>query len=185
VIDASGRSAIVLSRRQALRTGVVAACATLLGGTAGASHPSRRLDLYSVNTGESCTVEYMVRGRYYRDALLEVNQLMRDHRSGDIHPIDPTLLDLLHDLRRVLGSKQPAHIVCGYRSPTTNARKLAAGRRVARNSYHLRGQAVDVFFPDRKVRDLRRAALRFGTGGVGHYPRAGFVHLDTGPVRSW
>jgi uncharacterized protein YcbK (DUF882 family) len=56
---------------------------------------------------------------------------------------------------------------------------------VARNSYHLRGQAVDLFFPDRSTRNLRQAALRLGRGGVGYYPGSGFVHVDTGPVRAW
>jgi uncharacterized protein YcbK (DUF882 family) len=28
-------------------------------------------------------------------------------------------------------------------------------------------------------------ARALGLGGVGYYPRSGFVHLDTGPVRYW
>jgi uncharacterized protein YcbK (DUF882 family) len=32
---------------------------------------------------------------------------------------------------------------------------------------------------------LRDAALDLREGGVGYYPRSGFVHVDTGPVRCW
>ena len=45
--------------------------------------------------------------------------------------------------------------------------------------------AVDVRLDGYAVRALRRAALALGRGGVGDYPRSGFVHLDTGRVRRW
>jgi uncharacterized protein YcbK (DUF882 family) len=32
---------------------------------------------------------------------------------------------------------------------------------------------------------LRNAALSLGAGGVGYYPKGQFVHVDTGPVRTW
>jgi len=32
---------------------------------------------------------------------------------------------------------------------------------------------------------VHRLATDLQWGGVGYYPRASFVHLDTGPVRSW
>lgn len=56
---------------------------------------------------------------------------------------------------------------------------------MARHSYHLSSKAIDVFLPTRELGDLRRAGLALGAGGVGYYPRAGFVHLDVGPVRTW
>jgi uncharacterized protein YcbK (DUF882 family) len=56
---------------------------------------------------------------------------------------------------------------------------------VADNSLHMRGQAMDVMLPGRSVAQLRAAGLELGMGGVGYYPRTGFVHLDTGPVRRW
>jgi uncharacterized protein YcbK (DUF882 family) len=35
------------------------------------------------------------------------------------------------------------------------------------------------------TRNLRRAAIAMRRGGVGYYPAADFVHLDTGRVRTW
>lgn len=176
-----------LGRRAALRLGATAIGAALLGGPtqAFAAATTRRLDLYAVNTGERLRAEYTVAGRYQADAIAAVSRLMRDHRTGDVHPIDPTLLDALHALGRRLGVSRPLHVVCGYRSLETNRRKLAAGQRVARNSYHLSGRAADVVVPGRSSAMVRRAAVSLRVGGVGYYPRSGFVHLDTGPVRTW
>lgn len=177
----------VLARRTVLRVGAAALGVALVGrpAAARAGLPTRRLDLYAVNTGERLRAEYVVGGRYLPDALDAVSRLMRDHRSGAVHPIDPSLLDALHRLAVRLETTQPIHVVCGYRSPETNRRKLAAGERVAANSFHLHGRAVDLAVPGRSSAVVRRAALSLRLGGVGHYPRAGFVHVDTGPVRTW
>ncbi|MBU2039081.1 MAG: DUF882 domain-containing protein, partial [Gammaproteobacteria bacterium] len=29
------------------------------------------------------------------------------------------------------------------------------------------------------------AALAMGNGGVGYYPKSGFIHIDTGRTRHW
>jgi uncharacterized protein YcbK (DUF882 family) len=50
---------------------------------------------------------------------------------------------------------------------------------------HIEGKAIDVYLPDRALKELRRAALVLGRGGVGYYPESHFVHLDVGPVRTW
>ena len=56
---------------------------------------------------------------------------------------------------------------------------------VAKKSYHMRGMAVDIHLPDRSLSHLRKTALELKSGGVGYYPKSGFVHIDTGKVRSW
>jgi len=45
--------------------------------------------------------------------------------------------------------------------------------------------AIDIQLPGRALPDLRAAAIRLARGGVGYYPRSGFVHVDVGRVRSW
>jgi uncharacterized protein YcbK (DUF882 family) len=73
----------------------------------------------------------------------------------------------------------------GYRSPATNARLAEAGGGVARRSLHMEGRAIDIRVPGLDLRDVHRAALTMGAGGVGFYARSQFVHLDTGRVRRW
>jgi uncharacterized protein YcbK (DUF882 family) len=56
---------------------------------------------------------------------------------------------------------------------------------VAKNSYHIKGMAIDLRLSDRRLKDVRAAALALKGGGVGYYPKPDFVHMDTGRVRTW
>ena len=95
------------------------------------------------------------------------------------------VLDLLGMLRRRLETNEPFLIVSGYRSPTTNHLMYLRGAGVASNSYHIHGMATDLWVEGRDLRHVRNAALSMRCGGVGYYPRSGFVHVDCGPVRTW
>jgi uncharacterized protein YcbK (DUF882 family) len=102
-----------------------------------------------------------------------------------VKAIDPQLLDLLYGLSRLLDTNEPFHVLSGYRSPATNARLRRSNRRVAINSLHLVGKAVDIRLPGRQTAVLKRAAVTLQAGGVGYYPRKNVLHVDTGPVRYW
>ncbi|SDE21858.1 DUF882 domain-containing protein [Rhodospira trueperi] len=145
----------------------------------------RSLALDNIHTGERLNVTYMENGHYLPDALQAINHIMRDRRTDAVAPIDPALLDLLSDIRRRLEARSPLEIISAYRAPGTNARMRQAGRGVAKNSYHIRGMAADIAIPGYGLADLRRLALTMGRGGVGYYPRSGFVHVDVGPPRAW
>lgn len=147
---------------------------------------SRDLTLYVESSGEKLALTYYENGRYLPDALQEVNYLLRDQQNGDVHNIDPELLDQLYQLRGVLGiSKKPFHILSGYRSPETNARMHRHQRGVATKSLHMSGKAVDIRLEGVKTRSIRDAALTLAQGGVGYYPHHNFVHVDTGNFRTW
>lgn len=181
------------SRLLTTRRGFVGLCggaaAALYSPTAfGAAKPSweRALSFDNIHTGERLTRVYWAEGRYIPQALAEINYILRDHRSGEVAAISTRLLDVLHGLHSTLGSSAPFQIISGYRSPETNAAMRDAGRRgVAKRSYHMEGMAIDVAVENRPVDILRRAALSLNAGGVGYYPKSGFVHVDVGPPRSW
>ena len=99
--------------------------------------------------------------------------------------MDILLLEHLNLVRRALGGTGEIHVISGYRSPEYNALLVKRGRRAARHSYHFEGQALDFYLPGTPLRAIRHAAMTLRYGGVGFYPRAGFVHLDCGPVRFW
>ncbi len=145
----------------------------------------RTLSFYSVNTQESLTVTYRRDGRYVQSELDKVNAFLRDSRNGDLVQMDPQLFDVLWHVQRNLGTDGPYQVLSAYRSPETNAWLASASRGVASDSLHMRGQAMDVKLPGFSPYQIREAARALGLGGVGYYPRSGFVHLDTGPVRYW
>jgi uncharacterized protein YcbK (DUF882 family) len=173
-------------------TGGTLACAlgvgVLLTSTAQASAETRTLSMYFTHTKESITVTYKRNGRYDQSALKKVNWFLRDWRRNEQTRMSLETLDLLWELHADLGSKKPIHIVSAYRSPKTNAMLKRIGRKVARTSQHMRGNAIDFYFPDVPVEKIMGSALIRKVGGVGYYPRSGkygFVHIDSGNVRHW
>ncbi|MBP7778655.1 MAG: DUF882 domain-containing protein [Acidobacteria bacterium] len=172
-------------RRRFLKTLAVASASLIARPRQALAAPARALGFRHLHTGETLSVEYAEGGRYLPDALAAVDRLLRDFRTGEIHPIDPGLLDLLHGLARRLDTRQSFEIISGYRSPTTNAALRRRSEGVAAHSLHMVGQAVDVRVHGVPLTRLRSAALDLKSGGVGYYPVSNFVHVDTGRVRQW
>ena len=146
---------------------------------------SRSVAFDCLHTGEKLKVEYWNNGQYVPGALAEVNKVLRDFRTGDVHPIDPGLLDLLAKLRGTLDSRDPFQVISGYRSPHTNALLHERSDGVANHSLHMQGMAIDIRLGGRSLSDLHMAALSLKGGGVGYYPQSDFVHVDVGRVRRW
>jgi uncharacterized protein YcbK (DUF882 family) len=136
-------------------------------------------------TGERLNVPYWERGHMLIDALAEIDHFLRDSRNGKVHATDPAVLDILVAMRRHLGTEAPIHVVCGYRSPETNAMLAEQSDGVAKHSFHMEGMAIDIRIPGRDLSAMRAVALDLQAGGVGYYPRSNFLHVDSGPVRSW
>lgn len=160
-----------------------------LGTPAHSGGETRTISLYHVHTGESLTVTYMVDGRYVPSAMSKINYLLRDWRKNKVITIDPRTIDLVWELHADLGSTAPVHIVCGYRTASTNNFLHSIGRHVARESQHILGKAIDIYFPDVPTTKIRNSALVRQIGGVGYYSSGGgptgFVHVDSGHVRHW
>ena len=114
-----------------------------------------------------------------------VNHILRDWREDLVFQMDPRALDILSATQHLLNCNEPFEVVSGYRSRKTNAMLRRRSRAVARNSYQIKGMAVDISMQTRSVRQISRAGLSLGAGGVGRYSRAHFVPLESGPVRKW
>lgn len=145
----------------------------------------RTLRFTHTHTGERLAIEYFSGGTYLADALATVNYFLRDFRTGDVHDIDPGLLDLLHGLAAMTETSKPFQVISGFRSPATNDMLRHRSEGVAAGSLHMKGQAIDIRLGDVPLASLRRAALEVHRGGVGYYPASDFVHVDTGRVRTW
>jgi uncharacterized protein YcbK (DUF882 family) len=145
----------------------------------------RSVSFVHTHTGETLTAAYWKDGAYQPEVLQQVNHLLRDFRTNEVHAIDPALLDLLFELRTRVDSERAFHVISAYRSPKTNEmlRRSTAG--VAEHSMHMLGKAIDIrleSFPTDRLAEVARSLRR---GGVGYYRASDFVHVDTGRVRYW
>lgn len=179
------------SRRRFLQFGVAAASTLLLPEAFGnvlintPAAPERKLSLLNLHTGESLNATYWAEGQYQSGELAAINHILRDHRTGDVHPMDSDLLNLLNRLHQKMDAKQPFQVISGYRSPKTNAALSKSSNGVAKKSLHMQGKAIDIRLPGSQLSDLRNAAIACQTGGVGYYAKSNFIHIDTGRVRRW
>lgn len=145
----------------------------------------RELAFHNTHTGEQVSLTYFEKGEYLTDALQEIDNVFRDHRTGDVHPIDPNLLNILYKLQETLQVNKPFHIISGYRSPWSNGELHTHSNGVAKNSLHMQGKAVDIRIEGVDILDIRNTAIALQQGGVGYYPSSDFVHIDTGLARYW
>ena len=180
------------SRRHFLKTGLSACALLALPMAATSAHAAikkrpfeKKLSFLNLHTGERTRATYWANGRYIPEGMRAINNVLRDHRTGDRYTIDPDLFDILHLLQHKLGTKQEFHVISAYRSPASNEMLAARSDGVAKTSLHTSGQAIDIRLPGRRLSDLRKAALSLHAGGVGYYPSSNFVHVDTGRVRFW
>jgi uncharacterized protein YcbK (DUF882 family) len=115
----------------------------------------------------------------------KIKTFLRDFRTGDVHPIDPKLLDIICRIQAETASRGTIEIISGYRSPQTNNFLCHKSSDVAQKSLHMKGQAVDIRITDLRTRQLHKTATALRAGGVGYYAKSDFVHLDTGRFRTW
>ena len=143
------------------------------------------MSFYHTHTGERLHIKYACDEDCTPATLNRLNNFMRDFRTGDVHPIDPELLDILFAIRNKTGSRGVIEIISGYRSPKTNKLLRSASSGVAKKSLHMKGQALDIRLTDLDTAKLRDTAISLRRGGVGYYAKSDFVHIDTGRFRTW
>jgi uncharacterized protein YcbK (DUF882 family) len=158
-----------------------------LGQSNAVTDGDRSLKIYAIHTGQQETVVFKRDGVYDRAGLARLNYIVRDWRKNEIKQMDPHLFDLLWQVYQASGSTGAINVVCGYRSPDTNAMLRRRSKAVAQHSQHMLGKAMDFNIPGVPLAKLREIGLRMQIGGVGYYPTSGspFVHMDTGGVRMW
>jgi uncharacterized protein YcbK (DUF882 family) len=148
--------------------------------------PIYRLRLFHLHTSERIDVVYRVGDNYIPSAVDQLDEFLRDHRTGDVIQLDRRVFDLLHDLTAAAGRPEAEiDIVCGYRTPWSNNFLRTTTVGVAQYSLHMQGEAIDIRMPGVPTARLRDLALTLHRGGVGYYPESRFVHVDVGRVRRW
>jgi len=176
------------TRRRFLQIGLTAlACTAATPALAAMPRATgvKAIALHNLHTDERLSLAYWKNGVYSRPALARINHILRDHRSGEIYPMNLKLIDLLYDLQSRIEHRGAVEIISGYRAPRTNRIMASASNGVARHSYHTKGMALDIRLSGASLAKLRNTALDMRRGGVGYYPDSEFVHVDVGPVRKW
>ena len=103
-----------ISRRSFLRYTLGATAAIAMPVSYAGIMPSsvvRNLKLHNLHTEEKIALSYFEQGEYVTEALRDISYLLRDHRTGDVLAMDPRLIDLLFDLKGVLGTEQPLQVI--------------------------------------------------------------------------
>ena len=144
-----------------------------------------KISLIDVHTGESLTVAYRDdKGRYNDSALEAIDYTLRCHGSNREIPISLKLIELVDHLQDHFDAKQ-VKVVSGYRSASYNKMLRRKLRRVARESTHIHGLAMDIKIPGIHKKELGNFAKNLRAGGVGVYRSSTYVHVDVGEVRHW
>lgn len=149
-----------------------------------------RITLYNTHTGERLR-KFVYRkesGDYDPEALVAINRFMRCPYTHEVKEIDIRVIEFLNELDNKLGGDNEITVISGYRSQEYNdilRRRRGIRRRVAKNSLHLAGMAIDFNIPGVRLKKVRKKAEGMRWGGVGYYPRSRFIHIDCGRVRHW
>lgn len=180
-----------IGRRRLLGSALVlGAAGTIATRGAFAALPEKRIAFRNIHTNETVDARFFGADGWDDQGLAELNHGLRDWRTNQQIAIDPALMLLLTRIRDQLdvAPQTKIDLISGYRSPATNAALREHGGAhtgVASKSQHMLGKATDIHMPGVDLDRLRLTALAMKGGGVGYYPKDGFVHVDTGRVRHW
>lgn len=178
-----------ITRRTFLHTALAGALALSWGGRAFAKNELAEkgsLSLFNAHTEERLVVTFRkADGTYDIDALNAINWIMRCRFTNQQTVMDVKAIEFLNLVDNRLGGGNEIYIISGFRSPSFNSLLSSNGRHVAKHSLHLDGKAIDIDIPGIDLHTVRRTAVALQRGGVGYYPGAGFVHIDSGKFRTW
>jgi uncharacterized protein YcbK (DUF882 family) len=131
----------------------------------GAGRPE--LVIEALNTGERVALAATCdTGGFPASELDRAAFVLREPSSGNAHPLEPRLLDLVYRVEKHFHAPE-VRVISGYRTP-----------RGKNASNHGRGRAMDLIVPGARDVDVAAFARDLGFVGVGIYPTSGFVHLD-------
>jgi len=125
------------------------------------------LVLRALNTGDHAALPAAgPNGGFSASDLDRATIVLRDPATGNRHPIEPRLLDLVFRVQSHFGAEE-IRVLSGYRTPVRGS-----------GSNHGKGRALDFIVPGAADTDVATFARTLGFVGVGIYPVSGFVHVD-------
>ena len=144
------------------------------------------LTLTNANTGEKLIKSVRVDTFNHGINYTELDYFLRDWRENKIIRMNKQVVDIFLKISEMaLGDNNAlaAQITSGYRTNKTNSYLRKLSRNVAKNSLHIKGQAIDFTIDNISHAKLKKIAKEHALGGLGVYDN--FIHIDSGPFRRW
>ncbi len=144
------------------------------------------LKLINANTNDEVTFQFGKNHRLRSQEVFKLNHFLKDWRTNEIKKFDAIVLNDFLKICSLCSGRSDAlkvSVHSGFRSKETNEYLRRKSHKVARNSMHILGKAIDFSIPGMSAQHLTKIVKANTKGGVGSYPT--FVHLDSGPQRSW
>jgi len=144
------------------------------------------IDMKNANTGEEMSYFVGSHSQNSKSDGLAFDEFCRDWRDGEVIAMDKNLINILVNICEPFVDNHgivKVDLLSGYRTKRTNEKLRSKSRNVAKNSFHLKGRALDFRIPNVSIETLRNHADKEAIGGLGMYRN--FIHIDTGPSRRW
>lgn len=143
-----------------------------------------KLRFYHSHLKEFTNFTFRKNGEIDIQGLKKAQHALRSRTDQKVIAIAPELLDLIDHLQDHF-HVDTVEIISGYRSLSFNQKLKDKGRDVADNSYHVKGMAIDFHLDEIREETIHDYLLKLKLGGVGFYGNLDFIHIDTGPFRTW
>ena len=145
-----------------------------------------QIKLINSNTKQKISFKFQKEHKLTTSEIRALNDLLKDWRTGEIKKIDFIVLRDFLKVCAVCSQRNEVltvNVHSGYRSKETNENLRRNSYKVAKNSLHILGKAIDFSIDGISSKRLAKIVRTHSHGGVGSYKN--FVHLDSGPKRSW
>jgi uncharacterized protein YcbK (DUF882 family) len=147
-------------------------------------HGDGQVRIFNYHLDEFGEIQFRKDGALLPEGLKQANHLLRSRDNSQVTEIDPRLLDLIDYLQDHFVA-DTIEVISGYRRKEFNEELYKTGHSVSPVSLHTKGEALDIHIDEIREETLRDYLLSLKLGGVGYYGPLDFVHIDTGPVKSW
>jgi hypothetical protein len=162
-------------------------CPGLRWALAKAPKGERALSFFNIHTGERLkNAVYWADGGYVDETIEDINVLMRDYRQNEVGAIEPELLDQVFALRRNLRCAQGRFIsspATARLRPTKCWRSEVAVSPAAVFTWTVAPSTCASLATICEMCDVPPSTCSAVALVFTRVPS--FVHIDTGPVRSW
>jgi uncharacterized protein YcbK (DUF882 family) len=160
--------------------GATLACATLVLPARAQANTARRITLRHAGSGARFNGTWHNGRAVDQVAMAELSLALADPGCDVAKRFDDNAIAIAWELVQRTRFDTELDVHSGFRTPLVNRNANGAG-----DSQHMQAAALDIGVAWQKMNAVVDMAMQLRRGGVGVYRVRGFVHVDSGPLRSW